>query len=531
MKNASRTLVLFSICAYLFAVFVLYRAILIKTGGRFVYAMDDPYIHLALAENLAHGHYGINPTEFASPSSSILWPFLLVPFTGTELNSFLPLLWNILFGVLAAGLIGHLVAGLPLRVEESEPMPWWQKAIAVILLLFAANLFSLTILGMEHVLQVLLAICCALGLLEALAERPVPQWCLAAAVVAPAVRYEDFALTLAVCVVLAGAGKWTRAATVLGLSLIPVVAFSAFLKSKGLPLLPLSVLVKGDAYQSGSLPMKLLHLVTSSVISALTEPERYPMVIFFLVFAGLTWTASTVMRRYVFGAAFALAGVQLLIGRFGWFHRYEIYAVIFLVLIWLAVVAERPRQMVGAFWMALAFCSSLSIYFTAHTAGAAKEIFSQHYQVHRFVTDYYHGDYAVGDLGYASYQRRPGAYVLDVFGLGSLEAARQPNKSAAWLHGIVERHGVRLAILNPKWFAVPPSWTPQAKMCLPHAPIVAAEQCVVFYSTVDMNEAEAAALHSELEQFAAGLPANTDLTFSEPCSDGSWRFQIMPNHL
>lgn len=42
-----------------------------------MYTLDDPYIHLSLAENLLRGHYGVNLDEVASPSSSILYPFLL----------------------------------------------------------------------------------------------------------------------------------------------------------------------------------------------------------------------------------------------------------------------------------------------------------------------------------------------------------------------------------------------------------------------------------------------------------------------
>ena len=55
--------------------------ILLLNGGHFAYSLDDPYIHLALAENLAAGHYGLNLDEPSSPSSSILWPLLLAPFT------------------------------------------------------------------------------------------------------------------------------------------------------------------------------------------------------------------------------------------------------------------------------------------------------------------------------------------------------------------------------------------------------------------------------------------------------------------
>lgn len=44
--------------------------------GRFIYTLDDAYIHLALAENIMQGHYGVNLGEFSALSSSILWPFL-----------------------------------------------------------------------------------------------------------------------------------------------------------------------------------------------------------------------------------------------------------------------------------------------------------------------------------------------------------------------------------------------------------------------------------------------------------------------
>ena len=36
-----------------------------RTGGGLVYGLDDPYIHMAMAKNLArHGVWGVNATEF-----------------------------------------------------------------------------------------------------------------------------------------------------------------------------------------------------------------------------------------------------------------------------------------------------------------------------------------------------------------------------------------------------------------------------------------------------------------------------------
>ncbi|RYH10669.1 hypothetical protein [Tropicimonas sp. IMCC6043] len=39
-------------------------------AGVFEYPLDDVYIHLAVAEQIASGGYGVNPGEYASASSS-----------------------------------------------------------------------------------------------------------------------------------------------------------------------------------------------------------------------------------------------------------------------------------------------------------------------------------------------------------------------------------------------------------------------------------------------------------------------------
>jgi hypothetical protein len=37
------------------------------TRGHFSYSLDDPYIHLALAQQIIRGHYGLNPGEVSAP--------------------------------------------------------------------------------------------------------------------------------------------------------------------------------------------------------------------------------------------------------------------------------------------------------------------------------------------------------------------------------------------------------------------------------------------------------------------------------
>src|ERR1700761_8124302 len=55
----------------------MYVSILVMNDGKLTYSLDDPYVHLSVSEQIWHGHYGVNPGEVASPSSSILFPFLL----------------------------------------------------------------------------------------------------------------------------------------------------------------------------------------------------------------------------------------------------------------------------------------------------------------------------------------------------------------------------------------------------------------------------------------------------------------------
>ena len=101
-----------------------------------VYSLDDPYIHLALARQILHGHYGINPGEFAAPSSSILWPFLLAPFAFTRLVEFLPLVINLAALLVAVSLM-----------RERQGWPFWLSVVLLPLIRYEGLAISLPVLA------------------------------------------------------------------------------------------------------------------------------------------------------------------------------------------------------------------------------------------------------------------------------------------------------------------------------------------------------------------------------------------------
>lgn len=93
---------------FVLPVSVLLLSVLAINGGTLIYTLDDPYIHIDLARQIFAGHYGINPGEFSAPSSSVLWPFILAPFTPLgPVQLWLPLVLNVLFSFLTFSLLSQ----------------------------------------------------------------------------------------------------------------------------------------------------------------------------------------------------------------------------------------------------------------------------------------------------------------------------------------------------------------------------------------------------------------------------------------
>jgi hypothetical protein len=432
---------------------------------------------------------------------------------GTHFHPYLPLAENIIFGSIAAFTIGKMLTIWPPQSGPRGSTLYFKLMVTGVLLVFCTNLLGLTFVGMEHVLQVLLAISCAYGCAKALDGMEVPKWCIAAALIAPAVRYEDLALTVALCLAIAGQRRWKLAALTFAFSLLPLAAFSIFLVCHGLPWLPLSVLVKGDFVEHKTLLGRAVSMLGLNLRNTFLEPERLPIAVITLAFIQLAWSSKEWSRRAVFTGAALLGSAQMLIGKFGWNHRYEVYALAFLLLLFLRVLAERPPFYFGFFALGLVCCASTYFRAAVETPWAMHDYYFEQHQMHNFVTRYYSGNYAVNDLGLASYRKRPGSYVLDLFGLASVDASRhQSDRSAAWLQEAVPQHDVHLAMIYAFAFQIPASWTPEAKICIRHPLALPPDlQCVAFYSTGPQYNQT---IQRNLEDFSRTLPEDTEIQFA-----------------
>jgi hypothetical protein len=387
--------------------------------------------------------------------------------------------------------------------------------------MLAANLAGLTFIGMEHGLQVLLAIVCAAGMGEAFAGRRIPTWCLAAAVLAPAVRYEDFALVAAVAITLYGQRRRLAALAVALLSAIAPAIFSLFLISRGLSPLPSSVLVKSKIYKfHGSAIANASATLGHNIYFNAQSPSWQVQFVLFLLLLWLTLRQHERTRRFVLAGAAVAAFLQTFVGQFNWFYRYEVYALVFTVLIAATAIFQSTRLdyrflLAGLFAFGIRYTQAIY-----ETPTAAANVYQQQYQMHRFLADYYRNTVAVNDLGWISYRRPPGLYVLDLWGLASPVASRQYVKDAAWLDAITRDHNAALAIIYPDWFdeAAPEDWKPLGTMCITSERVSVARDCVVFYNTAVGNHA---AILAQLTQFARTLPPTVHMTLGADTTQGN----------
>ena len=495
-------------------------AICARTGTPAFFTLDDPYIHLALAERIAHGEYGINPGEPASPSSSILYPFLLVPFAALGIGEWGALFLNI------AGSFGILATWRKLFIRFGFAPEGVEANGGAFLATLAVNGLALPFTGMEHTLHILCTLLTLLALIEVVEEQPTPWYLIPVALTGALLRYEGGAVAGAVAVILAMVGQRRQAASLIVLVAISYVCFSLFLKSLGLPLLPSSVLVKSRSAATVVSDRGVVDVIRAVFANLKNNISRVHLM---MLGAGLFTTSLVYHRRREPGAssrlkltlfAFMVLGAHFVAFRSGWFYRYEPYAV-GVLLVWTLyalfseetpTLAFRSRDSalrgLGAFLCFLVFAGFYTVP-AMLTPTAARNIFEQQYQMHRFVTEFWKGPVAINDLGWVSY-RNPD-YVLDLWGLGSARAHEAfAERDGAWVREAAVRKHIAIAMIYKASFEgmIPSQWQELAVLRLGTTKITPKEDRVSFYLT---DPAELKRATAALNEFAKSLPKDVAL--------------------
>ncbi|MCW1884451.1 hypothetical protein OKA04_06890 [Luteolibacter flavescens] len=431
---------------WLLVCFIEILAIVTLNDGGFTYTLDDPYIHLAVAEQIAVGKYGINLEEFSSPSSSAIWPFLLAPLARLSIGEYLPLVLNLLFGALTAWVI-------LLRARKVLPGSQSGRIVLTWAVILCCNVTGIVFTGMEHSLQVLAAIVVVDGMIRIADGERLSRWFWVAVIAGPLVRYENLALTAAACGLLLFSGK-PKAAIISGAAaLLGLAAFSGFLLSLGLPAIPSSVVAKSHLTGSSGPLSKVIHSLNTSIAGN----RGVLLLIFTAVLAGWAWARGITSHSRAKAALFiASAGLlHAAFGTYGWYHRYEcyiyaalLYALLSMVPSTLPGLAEKWRPAFAGAVLLLAIPVAYPyLRAIAFLPMASNDIYSQQEQMHRFATGWWQRPVAVHDLGWVSYKND--AYVLDLWGLGSQKAleARLSDKDPSWRIKMARERGIGLVMV------------------------------------------------------------------------------------
>ncbi|HTL07034.1 MAG TPA: hypothetical protein VL307_02215, partial [Chitinophagaceae bacterium] len=120
-----------------------------KTNGHFCYPLDDTFIHMAVSKNLAlHGNWGITPSGFVSTSSSPLFTIVLALFFKLfSVKLLMPLLISSIGTVL-------IIIAIQKELATHSRLSTNNQVLCMLATLLTGAIPALTLLGMEHTLQI-----------------------------------------------------------------------------------------------------------------------------------------------------------------------------------------------------------------------------------------------------------------------------------------------------------------------------------------------------------------------------------------
>ena len=527
-----------SVGIYLLATAVLVLAPMSKLHWHYVYVLDDPAIHLSIAQNLLHhGTWGVAAGHYQSASSSPVWTLLLAGLLLPLgwMRDYLPLLGNLACGVAILYLFSRV--GTPLRPALRRPMHVLGVFLLVVVVMF---LPGLAVVGMEHSLHCLLVLTLVLLFERKLRDDATwgPPWLpYALLAVAMLTRFETafIALGIGLAILLRGAGPWSigddrtwadrlRTVVLVGLSAgVPLVAYSLFNHLMGQGLLPNSVLYKSQLTTPSS-------ATALSMRSILDRTFQDPLLPVFWVAAVLYLVACRPgrNRNVVQASALAVAiPLHVILAQLGWYERYQSYLVVLGVFFLFALVAELipvtgdrvhdhlgGRLAIAALVVAIPF-AHFKIQWTVYAPGSSFDMYRQHYLAGEFLGKYYDGKpVATGELGYISLLHKGG--ITDFYGLGDYEVLRakqQKKENAAFLADLARKRGFDVAAMYPitLGFDVPQNWILVGDWTYDGKLYTAIDRRFQFWATTPQAVKP---LEANLRAFASKLPPGEHLNIN-----------------
>ncbi len=518
---------------FLIGFFLILNHTLSSTQGKFIYPLDDTYIHINIAKNFSEsGTWGVSQENFSSLSSSLIWPLLIsLMFLIFGPSLMIPLILSLLTSLVMLILFFYILRKN--YVSNSLTLA------ALISIIFLTPLIPLVFTGLEHVLHCLfitLFVYYGVTFLSSSSnhnQSPLIVYVLA--FLGTMTRYETLFLVFFLACLFSFKKEWIHSLIVLISGFLPVAVYGWISLSNGWYFLPNSVLLKGRTPDFSSLKGALTWF-----ISPWKEAYNSPHILL-LLFISVFIFIYLSLKKYKFFSRPLLLNTLLILGllfhiqfaKLGWFYRYEAYLIVLAMLVFsfsareiFKIITkekkEKPNKTIRVF--ELVFISLILVITLGIRGGkalleiptASQNIYEQQYQMGLFLKQHYpQKNIAVNDIGAVNYLTD--CECLDLWGLSSMEVARAKrngNYSTEFISRISEQHHIKIAILYTPWYEIygglPSDWHKVGEWKIPDN-VVCGGDNVSFYAVEPDEKQE---LDKSLKEFSKGLPKNVEYKFN-----------------
>ncbi len=468
-----------------------------RTDGRYICPMDDPYIHLSVAKNVAlDGSWGLENRVFSYCSSSIAFPLLIsLAMKIAGIHETIPLVLNMITGVITLVIF--------LLIFRRIGLSWSMASIVLTALTMMIPLPVMIYICMEHVLQILAIVCLLFFSARYISNEPkalefTNPWLLyALGFSAVMTRFESLFVVVIICLFLILTKYLEKAFLLLFFSTSPIFLMGIYSLSKGHHFLPTTLLIKSHLPGFSYCEIQLWLIETFIIFR--NNPHLTICMILLLLFT-LICNQHTGNARHLAVITNIIAVltfmIHLLIARTGWYVRYEAYLIALFFLAGSLSFQYGLRDFfvtgtLGRRILLLTILLSPTVplfhrTFDAIKVGpiAAENIYQQAYQVGHFLNTYYSGCNIAGhDIGTITYYADVG--LLDLLGLSNVEyydlKIWKRNKSNV-IRELAQKHQTQIAICYDNWFDLPREWIKIGEWSLEHEAITSGEKVISFYA-------------------------------------------------
>ncbi|TAL68882.1 MAG: hypothetical protein EPN82_09455 [Bacteroidetes bacterium] len=455
------------ILLYLLFVFIIFLLSYWNNDNHFIYPLDDTYIHLALANNLAeHGVFGISQYQFTAASSSPAWSAVL---------SLMNIIWgsNDYFPFILC-----IILSVVLLAYISVKLNYLNNKIYVFIVLnfaiFSSSILSLTFTGLEHIWQSLFVIIYIFNSAELIVNNKNQSGkqlkiFYILTFLLPLIRYESIFLIGVVSFLLLLKKNYTLCIKSAITGIFPLAVLGILYVINGWYFFPNSILLKTEI--QNSFTSSFIKIGKSFIMNIYHVPHLDILVIgciFYLFLIKRNSDNNNMKSKTIIMIFLLTTLLHLAFAKTVWFFRYEAYLVFSGIMIFgiilpdaYHIIIKNYRKNIKIKIFALLIMTMILIALTNRTyksnyyiIKATHNIYCQQYQIASFIHNYYNNEnVALNDLGLICYKSN--IKPLDLLGLANMDVAKyRINKkfNTKIIDSLLNKDSINLAIIYDSWF-------------------------------------------------------------------------------